>query len=469
MEDLTETVATITRSRLMDACYQGDWTTGLSLVASGADVNCISTFDGTTALHSLCMRENKEGEYGDEDNCAKELHLACSIVTGSNVLNHRDQNGWAPLHHVAYTATPDGRGDLTQLLLSSGADLDLTTTSTPRFCLGMFPVGVTPLHIACANGSRKIASLLLQNGCSVNISDTHGWQCVHYVLYYSREPEILKLLIKHGVELDKPVSVRNVLNVNILGLAVLPSRRPVCDVMLSDILDHLPVCKVTQRDSEGRSPLHITIENGDVAATQFILTRHPGLLISMETESDNTGLLPVQKAPLRTLFYLIENGSYLPTDGFVGARSFLMNKLIDGVFLMYVAMVTAGNYHVIPKMTKYFSLQSIYRQLTLPSLVEMMSELDPLVAYQWNKIVNQTPERQTATRTCTHMFPKLNHLCHKVIKVTMFECGGRRSVIPMLRYLPLPRMLLDGLGLDKVKELADIHNFRWYLVTSRDI
>ena len=429
---------------------------------SGADVNYVSTFDGTTALHSLCMRENKEGEYGDEDSCAKELHLACRIVSGSNVLNHRDQNGWAPLHHVAYTATPDGRGDLTQLLLSSGADLDLATTSARRFCLGVFPVGVTPLHIACANGSRKMASLLLQNGCSVNISDTDGWQPVHYVIYYSQEPEILKLLIKHGVELDKSVSVLNVLTVNILGLALLPDRRPVCDVMLSDILDHLPVCKVTERDSDGRSPLHIAIDYGGVAATQFILTRHPDLLISMETETDNFGYLPVQKAPIQTLLYLIENGSYLPTKDYMYVRvsEHILNKRFDAAFLMFVAMVTAGNYHVIPKMTRFFSLQSIYRQLTLPSLVEMMSELDPLVAYQWNKIVNQTPERQTATHTCTQMFPKLQHLCHKVIKVTMFECVGRRSVIPRLRYLPLPRMLLDELGLDKVKELADNSNFR---------
>lgn len=46
--------------------------------------------------------------------------------------------------------------------------------------------GITLLHIACANGYRKVIRLLQKHGADVNQADNYGWTSLHIAARYNQ-------------------------------------------------------------------------------------------------------------------------------------------------------------------------------------------------------------------------------------------------------------------------------------------
>ena len=190
--------------------------------------------DGLTALHQCCI--------DDSEDMMKLL-----IDFGANV-NARDTEQWTPLHAAATC----GHLHLVKYLISRGADLlsvnadgnmpydicedettldfiegemakrgitqqmiDDTRSVTENQMLrdlrliasqeGDFEYrdvnGVTPLHIAAANGYVSVVEFLLDQHVSTDVIDADSWQPVHAAACWGH-PDVLDLLVQSGADLS---------------------------------------------------------------------------------------------------------------------------------------------------------------------------------------------------------------------------------------------------------------------------
>lgn len=136
------------------------------LLERGADPNVANRF-GTTALHNAC------GPYG---NLESARHL---LEHGANP-NPKDFSGNQPIH----LACDKGRLEITQLLVSRGADIHARNGR-----------GRTPLSSAAGfYPYPELVDFLIQQGADVNAVDDSG----NSIVAWCRHPAILKKLLRRG-------------------------------------------------------------------------------------------------------------------------------------------------------------------------------------------------------------------------------------------------------------------------------
>jgi ankyrin repeat protein len=112
------------------------------------------------------------------------------IAKWANV-NAKGPGGQVPLH----LAVMMGKKDVAELLIASGADLNIRTTQgSPPFQL---PAGVTPLYLAAGFGRLDLVTLLLAKGADVNVKDEKGGTALDIAIK-TKHKEIADLLLKHG-------------------------------------------------------------------------------------------------------------------------------------------------------------------------------------------------------------------------------------------------------------------------------
>jgi ankyrin repeat protein len=107
--------------------------------------------------------------------------------------NKANPNGFGssagPLHSAAFY----GRGEVAELLLAHGADINRTDSN-----------GETPLHRAAFRQKADVVRLLLEEGASVNVTSTSG--SPRTALDMTDNPEITALIRSHGGKPGKPGS-----------------------------------------------------------------------------------------------------------------------------------------------------------------------------------------------------------------------------------------------------------------------
>lgn len=194
--------------------------------------------DGLTTLHQCCIE-------------ASEPMINLLLEYGANV-DARDTEQWTPLH----AACTCGHLNLVKLLVERGADLlavngdgnmpfdlcedeqtldylesqmvarhitqemvDIARASTEMNMINdiqryldngvdvntiTYQKGVTPLHVAAANGYLSASEFLIKHGSHVNACDNELWQPLHGVACWGNEQHIsiVKLLVESGASLD---------------------------------------------------------------------------------------------------------------------------------------------------------------------------------------------------------------------------------------------------------------------------
>lgn len=104
---------------------------------------------------------------------------------------HRDNNGWAAIHHAAKHFSSDA----IHLLLEAGADINLRTKN-----------GETPLHIAVRTGGNTAVEALLAKGADVFLQDAEGKTPMEIALNIAKEKNnmlIINSLIEHIQKKEK--------------------------------------------------------------------------------------------------------------------------------------------------------------------------------------------------------------------------------------------------------------------------
>ncbi|NXD09668.1 MYO16 protein, partial [Nothocercus nigrocapillus] len=214
---------------IQDAIVRHDDKEVLRLLKDGADPHTLIS-SGGSLLH-LCARYDNafaaeilidrgvNVNHQDEDFWTS-MHVACAcdnpdivlllLLAGANVLL-QDVNG-----NIALDYAIEGTESSSILLMyleENGIDLNslrqmkiqrpMTMLTDVRQLISSGgnvnqknDEGVTLLHVACANGYKNVASLILDHGADLNAVDNHYWTPLHLAAKYG-QTSLVKLLLMH--------------------------------------------------------------------------------------------------------------------------------------------------------------------------------------------------------------------------------------------------------------------------------
>lgn len=221
---------------LLEAAARNDFDEVKRLLMLGVSPDSIN-HDGLTALHQCCID-------------ASEPIMNLLLEFGANV-DAKDTEKWTPLH----AACTCGHLNLVEILVENGANLlavngdgnmpfdicedeatldyiesqmvkrgitqemiDFTRASTEMQMISDLEKqvadgkdlnsaddsGVTPLHIAAANGYLSAVKFLLKHGVNVNVCDNDLWRPLHGVACWGNEQhsKVVELLVEAGADMN---------------------------------------------------------------------------------------------------------------------------------------------------------------------------------------------------------------------------------------------------------------------------
>jgi ankyrin repeat protein len=164
-------VAAAADTRLADAVEQGDLSAVRALLQEKVDVNAAQG-DGTTALHWAAFK--------DDLDTAKLL-----INSGAKVTAATRVGAITPL----FMACRNGSGPMIELLLKAGANANSSTSE-----------GTTALMMAASSGSPDGIRVLLDHGADVNAKEAaHGQTALMFAAALNRDAAI-RMLLTHGAD-----------------------------------------------------------------------------------------------------------------------------------------------------------------------------------------------------------------------------------------------------------------------------
>ena len=143
------------------------------LVEQGLDVNLVDNRGGTP-LHTAVVHD--------------QLESVCTLVRsgGKASMTMVADHGGTPLHQ----AVAKGYNDIVTLLLDEGCPVNVTTEG-----------GLTALHFAVGFGRADLIDLLVNRGFDVNAVNQSGWTPLFYGIYHI---ELIRRLMLSGAKISHP-------------------------------------------------------------------------------------------------------------------------------------------------------------------------------------------------------------------------------------------------------------------------
>ena len=171
-------------TRLSEAAMRGDRAAVRTLLSQHVDVDG-SQGDGTTAMHWAAFRDDLE--------MAKML-----VQAGANVRATTREGDITPL----FMACKNGSAPMVELLINAGADVN-----------GVKSNGTTPLMEAAASGSAEAVKVLLDHGANANAKETaHGQTALMFAAALNRDA-VIRVLMSHNADPKVQSEVHKVVRV----------------------------------------------------------------------------------------------------------------------------------------------------------------------------------------------------------------------------------------------------------------
>ena len=234
------------------------------LVAHGADINSRSAFE-RTPLHIA----SAEGH----------LEVADWLLDSGADVNPHDKNDNTPLDLAAaggrlelvkmllkrteevevegirgcttfFSAAEGGNIDIVHLLLDHGTDAHARDDDENN-----------ALHIAAVNGHLEVAQMLLARNVEVNARNNSGMTPLLRVLLISRNPDVVRLLLDHGADVD----ACDIAGWTALHHAVGSGNPEIVQMILERSTE------VDAKNSQGATALFTASYNGNPAVVQLLL------------------------------------------------------------------------------------------------------------------------------------------------------------------------------------------------------
>jgi ankyrin repeat protein len=174
-------------SALYNAVNAGESKIVEFLLSRGADVNFATESRGTTALHRAA---------NDGDIAIAKLLIKYKADVNA-VTKKRFRGESTPLLEAAGIFDNNKSLTMVSLLLENGATVNVSDSN-----------GWTPLHAAVEVGNISAAKLLLSKGASVSAQTDKGYSPLHltairkYKATYQEREDMIKLLVSNGASLD---------------------------------------------------------------------------------------------------------------------------------------------------------------------------------------------------------------------------------------------------------------------------
>ncbi|KAK0087935.1 hypothetical protein PV325_013711 [Microctonus aethiopoides] len=263
-------------SLLHQAILKEDSATAIFLLENGADMN-VKTSDGETPL---------------------QLSVHCRLGEVVEALCRRgaDTSTGCPL----WDALDSDQEDTASILVTHGADTDCWTTG-PDGCLQ------TLLHRAIDDNKEEIAQFLIRSGCDLNAPRRPGANgeggeeahdnCapLHLCCQWGLE-QVVQTLVEHGAN----VNARDAEGKTPIHIAIQNQHTQIISLLLCH-----PSLDLSLRDKKGLSPFATALTVRNNKAAQAILERLPTAAEQFDNKGRNFLHMAIQKDDMESILFLL--------------------------------------------------------------------------------------------------------------------------------------------------------------------
>ena len=195
----------------------------------------------------------------------RQLKVATFLLDHQANIELRDANGFTPL----LLAAKRGYGDMIDLLLSRGADINAGVQSS----------GQTVLHLTTLQGSKSLTEQLLARGAKVNAPDASG-KTPLYVAAKMGFKAMAELLLAHGADVNIKDNERGMTP---LAVAVDAGNQPLVDLLIAHQSD------VNSQTKDGTTLLSIAVLHNQLDIAQVLL-KH-GANVNARLSNDSSSMV----------------------------------------------------------------------------------------------------------------------------------------------------------------------------------
>ena len=224
-----------------------------------------------------------------------QIHMIEMLAKSGFDVNVGDDEGLTPLHAAAAL----GHFKSVHTLLTLGGRESMTKIAV---------IYGTPLHQAVAGGHKDIVSLLLNEGCPINVVDSRGKSVLHYAARHG-QIHMIEMLTEQGLDINK-------------------------------------------RDDEGRTPLHYAAEKGHITTFNELISIGGNVY-----HMDNFGMKCSDWVLIKHNFVTVKKfcaacGLECDDEGLLGVISALSAKSLLDINRILCLAAVLGNINMLDAMIK---------------------------------------------------------------------------------------------------------------------
>jgi ankyrin repeat protein len=268
------------------AAWENQIDTALLLLEKGADIDAVSKgtqYKDWSALAFACWNNHKD---------MVELLI---------------RKGASLKPPVLWCAVYQGNKGISELLLAKGAEADDTSSKAWE-----------PLHVAVEKGFGELVQLLLEHGADVNRRYYGNRIPLHEITYWNKDHvEITQLLLAYGAEVNAVDSYRD----TPLHKAAREGLTGTASLLLEkgaklDLINDMEQTPLDLADHEGRQAvvrlllsMHSAAKKGDLAAVKDLIKTYPQLINSRDLDGKTPLHFAAENNHLEIAHLLIDNGA----------------------------------------------------------------------------------------------------------------------------------------------------------------